>query len=178
MEPRRHVRRVGRSLPPRNPLRANAWGEAIKADGLPNHVAARFVAVHLGSAGTSAKHTLVTTQQSETVRLVHAGIDAEFRRDRDAARGYYEAAWKAVIDDYDACVAAHYLAHSEVDAQTQHAWNLEALRRAQLVGDARVATFLPSLYVNLGQSSERTGDLERAESYYAQAKALGLEHRV
>jgi hypothetical protein len=73
-------------------------------------------------------------------------------------------------------VAAHYVAHLEPDPATAHHWNLEALRRADAVGDERVAAFFPSLYVNLGRTFELTGDAQQAASFYERAERLGLTH--
>ena len=115
--------------------------------------------------------------KSRTLELCLQGIDAEFQRCIDDARGLYRAAWEAVEDDYDACVAAHYIAHLEPDPHRAHEWNLEALRRADAVADDRVTSFYPSLYVNLGRSFELMGDHEKSAEFYAKAEGLGLKHQ-
>lgn len=56
-------------------------------------------------------------------------------------------------------------------------WNREALRRAEAVGDERVAAFYPSLYLNMGRSYELLGEQVEAEKYYALAAALGIVHQ-
>jgi hypothetical protein len=49
-------------------------------------------------------------------------------------------AWEKRKDDYDACVAAHYVA--------RHQWNQESLDRADAVNAESVQGFYPSLYLN------------------------------
>ena len=105
-----------------------------------------------------------------------AGIQAEYERRLDDARRLYAEAWRAAADDYDACVAAHYMAHLEPDAAQALRWNLEALACALRVPD-RVTEFMASLYVNLGRSYELAGDVAEAERYYTLAAEHGLVHR-
>ncbi len=59
-------------------------------------------------------------------------------------------AWEAPTDDYEACVAAHYEARHQEGPQDALHWNQEALARAEVVGDDRVRSFYPSLYLNMG----------------------------
>lgn len=111
---------------------------------------------------------------SRTAQLCIAGTKAEFERRVDDARRLYLEAWDAATDDYDASVAAHYVAHLEQDPAKALRWNLEALARARL--DDRATEFLPSLYVSLGGSYELVGDRVEAERYYGLAAELGLVH--
>lgn len=104
-----------------------------------------------------------------------AGTQAEFDRRLDDARDLFAQAWHAATDDYEASMAAHYVAHLEPDAAAALEWDLEALRRARL--DDRAAEFLPSLYVSLGGSYERVGDLAHAREYFELAEGLGLVHQ-
>jgi tetratricopeptide (TPR) repeat protein len=114
--------------------------------------------------------------KSRSVALCIAGIAAEFERRVDDARALYRSAWDSVADDYDACVAAHYVAHLEADPHQALEWNIEALRRAEASVDDRIAALYPSLYVNLGRSYELTGDAEKSREYYKRASMLGLNH--
>ena len=104
------------------------------------------------------------------------GTQAEFAGRLEEARDLYRRAWDAAQDDFDACVAAHYMARSQDDPAQALRWNEIALARAQAVDDERVHSFFPSLYVNLGRSHEWLGDLKQAEKYYQLAAAAGLEH--
>jgi hypothetical protein len=44
------------------------------------------------------------------IQLCLAGTRAEFEGRLDAARAAYRHAWELAQNDYDACVAAHYVA--------------------------------------------------------------------
>jgi tetratricopeptide (TPR) repeat protein len=114
--------------------------------------------------------------RSRTAQVCIAGTQAEYERRLDDARRLYREAWDAATDDYDACIAAHYIAHLEPEPARALRWNLEALTHAQRVPD-RAAEFMASLYVNLGRSYELVGDLPEAERYYGLAAELGLVHR-
>lgn len=73
-------------------------------------------------------------------------------------------------DDYERCVAAHYVArHQDTLADTLE-WNQRALRHAQAVGDERVAGFLASLHLNLGKSCEDVNEDAEAAAQYALAE--------
>jgi hypothetical protein len=95
---------------------------------------------------------------SETVRLCVEGTQAEFAGKPDQARVLYERAWTASKNDYEACIAAHYMARTQETPQDCLRWNQIALTHANVVGEERVRAFLPSLYVNLGQSYELLGN--------------------
>jgi len=112
------------------------------------------------------------------IQLCLVGTQAEFEGRLDAARAAYRQAWEIVQDDYDACVAAHYVARLQSDPAVTLHWNQVALARAEAVGDERVRSFYPSLYLNLGQSYEELGNQAEAQKYYALASDLGFAHQV
>jgi hypothetical protein len=104
------------------------------------------------------------------VKLCIDGMQAEGEGRHDAAREFFEQAWRSRRDDYDACVAAHYLARHQTSPQAAFDWNKKALERASAVDDARVEGFYPSLYLNMGHSCETLGDLVGASNYYQMAE--------
>lgn len=108
------------------------------------------------------------------VELCAAGIAVEGIPEE--ARALFERAWAARRDDYDACIAAHYMArHQETPAETL-AWNERALTHALRVADGRADDFLPSLYLNLADALAAMGqDNEaRAAAQHAAARLEGL----
>ncbi len=113
---------------------------------------------------------------SLTLQLCIQGTEAEFQHRPDDARALYQQAWDSATDDYEACIAAHYVARFQNTPEETFRWNQEALHRADAVNDERVKAFYPSLYVNMGKSFEGLGDVEEAERFYALAAELGLEH--
>lgn len=100
------------------------------------------------------------------VKLCIAGMQAEGGGDYERARHLFVQAWEAVSDNYEACVAAHYLARHQPNPEETLRWNQESLRLAEAVGDDRVRDFFPSLLLNLGHSYEVLGNLEEARRYY------------
>jgi len=79
----------------------------------------------------------------------------------DAMR-LFERAWAIRRDDFDAAVAAHYLArHQPTPDATLH-WNALAVRHAEAVRDGREAALLASLYLNLGDAQANVGDVAAA----------------
>ncbi len=112
------------------------------------------------------------------IQLCLAGTRAEFNGQPDAARNAYQQAWNLAQDEYEACVAAHYVARLQFDPEVTLHWNQVALARAEAVGDERVRSFYPSLYLSLGQSYEVLGQQAEAEKYYTLAAELGFEHQA
>jgi len=111
------------------------------------------------------------------VQLCIEGSCAEFDGRPDIAESRYRQAWDAAQDDYEAGIAAHYLARVQATPADSFHWNWEALRRAEAVADDRVQAFLPSLYLSMGFACKQIGDLEEAQRRYSLAAALGYPHQ-
>jgi hypothetical protein len=105
------------------------------------------------------------------ITLCAAGMDAEARGEPLEARALFEDAWRARVDDYDACIAAHYLGRHSREADAALRWNHLALEHALAVGGDRVRGFLASLHLNLGRSHEELGELASARRHYELAEA-------
>jgi tetratricopeptide (TPR) repeat protein len=103
------------------------------------------------------------------VKLCAEGMRAETEGRYADARALFERAWLTSQDDYEACIAAHYVARLQESLEDNLRWNQEALHRAEAVGDERVQDFYPSLYLNLGKSHEDLGNMDAARHCYAQA---------
>lgn len=111
------------------------------------------------------------------IKLCIQGSQAEFAGRIGDARALYRRAWEVARDDYDACIAAHYLARYQDSPEETLRWNQTALERALAVGDERVNVFYPSLYLNMGRSYELLGNREEAQRYYALAAEWGAIHQ-
>jgi len=111
------------------------------------------------------------------IQLCIAGTRAEFEHRLEDARVLYQQAWGARTDDYDACIAAHYVARFQDSAEESLRWNQIALKHANVVNDERVKDFYPSLYLSLGRSHELAGNQVEAQSYYDLAAELGVVHQ-
>ncbi|MEV0276258.1 hypothetical protein AB0I22_07735 [Streptomyces sp. NPDC050610] len=103
------------------------------------------------------------------VRLCVQGMEAETRGDDAAARRLFVRAWETAADDYEACVAAHYVARHQLTARATLDWNAECLRRAELVADERVRGFFPSLHLNMARAHQELGDRDSAREHFRQA---------
>ncbi len=94
--------------------------------------------------------------------------------DREGAYAIYQSLWTDATntqDHYQACIAAHFLAHAHVEPEAQLEWHLRALRAADVVGDERVCTFYPSLHGNLADVYLRLGNRRRAREHLELARA-------
>ena len=111
------------------------------------------------------------------IQLCIAGTRAEFEHRLEDARALYRQAWEAHTDDYDACIAAHYVARFQDSMEESLRWNQIALEHANAVNDERVKDFYPSLYLSLGRSHELMGNQGEAQRYYALAAELGVLHQ-
>jgi hypothetical protein len=94
------------------------------------------------------------------VELCAAGMAAEGTPAE--ARRLFEQAWAARRDDYDACIAAHFLARHQGSADSTLHWNVLAVRHAEAVTDGRAAELYASLYLNLGDAHAALGQSEAA----------------
>ena len=113
---------------------------------------------------------------NEVLRLCVLGTQAEYAGRPDEAAECYRRAWRIAQDDYEACLAAHYVARIQDNPELALHWNEIALARAESSRDERVIPFYPSLYVNLGRSYELLGHMQQAEEFYRHASQLGLDH--
>ena len=105
------------------------------------------------------------------VKLCAEGMAAEGQGRRADAKRLFEQAWDASRDDFEACIAAHYVARHQASPEATFEWNERALRRAEAAGDERVHGFFPSLYLNYAHSLEQLGRTAEAHRHYELAEA-------
>jgi len=103
------------------------------------------------------------------VKLCADGMKAEAEGRGADAKALFEQAWRERVDDFDACVAAHYIARHQPTADDELEWNRRALAHADSVADDRVQSFYPSLYLNLAHSLEKVGATVEACELYSTA---------
>ena len=111
------------------------------------------------------------------IALCAEGTELEFKKRLAEARQRYAEAWECAVDDYEKCIAAHYVGHLAETAESQLFWHTTALAHANKAEAAQVASFMPSLYVNLGLAYEQTGDAKQAKHFYDLAATFGLVHQ-
>ncbi|HTZ75455.1 MAG TPA: hypothetical protein VMB47_16145 [Candidatus Aquilonibacter sp.] len=108
-------------------------------------------------------------------RLCAEGIQAEASGKAIAAMRLYMQAWEKRSDDLDACIAAHYVARLQKTPEEILEWNQRSLDAANALDDEDVASFYPSLYLNMGKAHEELGQRDEARHYYQlAAEKLGF----
>ena len=115
--------------------------------------------------------------ENPVVKMCIAGTQAEFQGQLESAAALYMQAWQLATDDYEACIAAHYVARSQNDLVETLCWNQTALLHADAVENEKVKDFYPSIHLSMGRSHELLGNQPEAEKYYALAAALGITHQ-
>jgi tetratricopeptide (TPR) repeat protein len=111
-------------------------------------------------------------QNNPIVKLCIEGMKAETEgRFLDAVE-YFNRAWIESSNDFESCIAAHYVARHQKDPEEALRWNQTALAHAMAVGDSTVSDFYASLYLNLGYSYELVGDPVEARRNYEKASAI------
>ena len=92
------------------------------------------------------------------IKLCIEGTQAEFEGRLESARDLYWQAWNAAKNDYDACIAAHYVARFQKTPEDIFRWNQEAL--------------------NMCRAYEVLGKLTEATRFYDLAAGLGYVHQA
>lgn len=100
------------------------------------------------------------------VRLCVEGMQAEAAGKAGKARLLFIKAWEQKQNDFEACIAAHYVARHQETPQDTLTWNQVAVDRASLLEGEEIEAFYPSLYLNLGKSHEDMENLQTARKYY------------
>ena len=106
---------------------------------------------------------------SAVVRFCAAGMAVD--GDAVAAAALFRQAWHARRDDYEACIAAHFLARHQPSLEDSLYWNRVAAEHAEAVTDERAKPLLASLYLNLADSYIALGDTARASALAEQGIA-------
>ena len=97
---------------------------------------------------------------SVVARLCAAGVAID--GDAVAAGALFRQAWDARRDDYEASIAAHFLARHQPSLDDSLYWNRVAAEHAEAVTDERAKPLLASLYLNLADSYLALGHLAKA----------------
>ena len=104
---------------------------------------------------------MIFDPDNPVVELCAAGmlVDGEPAK----ALALFEQAWAARRDDFDAAIAAHFVARHQPTPRATLEWNERALEHADAVPDGRAAPLLPSLCLNLGESYRNAARYDEAE---------------
>lgn len=117
------------------------------------------------------------TSDQAIADAISRGQALEIAGDRAGAQAHYQAIWARATrtaNQYQASIAAHFMAHAQTEAEAQRMWHQRALRAAEAalaLGDERMRAFLPSLHANLAEVSLRLGRRAQARAHLDQAHA-------
>jgi hypothetical protein len=103
------------------------------------------------------------------VKLCADGMAAEAEGRVAEAKSLFAEAWRIRSNDFEACIAAHYVARHQTTAEETLRWNLDALRYADSAANDRVQEFYPSLYLNVAHAFEQLGNAAAACRHYSMA---------
>lgn len=94
--------------------------------------------------------------------------------DAAAAGDCFARAWAVRTDDFEAAVAAHFVARSQLTTAAKLDWDRRAMLHAEAAlaaGDGRVRVLLASLYLNLGDGLLTAGQRDEARAAAVRAEA-------
>lgn len=123
------------------------------------------------------------SEQQDVLGRIRHGFRLFCRAEQAEGRRQLEEVWEELQPDGDPfarCMAAHYLADIQLDAQAELEWDLKALEIAQSVPEGEIdedappsaiAVFLPSLHLNLADDYRRLGDFPSARRHIKEGSA-------
>lgn len=94
------------------------------------------------------------------VALCVAGMSCEGTP--ETAKKLFEEAWGKRTDDFEAAIAAHYLARHQPTPSEKLHWDTLAVEHAEKVPNDSAREMFPSLYLNLASSLMATGRIDDA----------------
>ena len=110
--------------------------------------------------------------ENPVVKLCVEGMERESKCNFEEALALFLSAWTRSTDDFERCIAAHYVARHQQTPEEALRWNQRSLDHARASGDEGVCEFFPSLYLNMGKAYEDLGKREDARRFYAMTAEL------
>lgn len=103
---------------------------------------------------------------NKVVKLCAEGMNAEFEGKLDVSESFFKQAWETATDNFEAFIAAHYMARRQASPEAKLDWNLKSYELASQLDTNEVMQYLPSLCLNIGKSYENLGQTTNAVNYY------------
>ena len=110
--------------------------------------------------------------ENPVVKLCVQGMEYESKGNFEEATRLFLSAWSQSTDDFERCIAAHYVARHQKSPDEALTWNQRSLEYARAVGGGKVSGFFPSLYLNLGKSYEDLGKRDDTRRFYAMTEEV------
>ena len=103
---------------------------------------------------------------NKIVKLCSEGMNAEFEGRLEESGALFTQAWELSTTDFEAFIAAHYMARRQLSLEDKLKWNLESYHLANKIQGDSMIRYLPSLCLNVGKSYEDLGNRQEAIQYY------------
>lgn len=117
---------------------------------------------------------MVFDTNNNIVKLCAEGMMLEGEGKPQEAHKLFQQAWQESINNYEKCIAAHYLARHQHSVADKLKWDKTALDMALQVTETDMKETLPSLYLNIGKCYEDLNDTMNALENYKTAKSFTL----
>jgi hypothetical protein len=124
---------------------------------------------------------LAVTEPDDTMARIGEGIGLSHAGDHEAAREVFVEVWDLIGGEngppYHRCAIAHSMADVQADVREELRWDLRALAAAgeitSAVTDApdSVASFYPSLHLNIAECYRKLGDVARAHEHLQRGRS-------
>jgi len=103
---------------------------------------------------------------NKVVQLCSEGMSAEFEGKLAESELLFMKAWETATDDFEAFIAAHYMARRQLSLEDKLKWNLKSFNLANKIEGDGMKKYLPSLCLNVGKSYEDLEQIAEATHYY------------
>lgn len=103
---------------------------------------------------------------NKIVQLCSEGMNAEFEGRLEESKALFNQAWESASDNFEAFIAAHYMARRQLSPEEKLKWNLESYHLANTIEGEGMKKYFPSLCLNVGKSYEDLGQIQEAIQYY------------
>ena len=105
-------------------------------------------------------------ENNSIIKLVNEGMKMEMQNKIDLAQNLFIQAWDESSNDWEKCIAAHFVSRHQNNHEDTLKWNMESLNRANKVLEDKIKNYYPSLYLSVGISYENLGNYIEAKKYY------------
>ena len=98
------------------------------------------------------------------VQLCMQGMEREGKARPEEAKRLFLQAWSEAAHDFERFIAAYFVARHQANVADKLRWLQTALQFALKVNDESVAAAFPSLYMNIAECQEDSGDHANAKT--------------
>jgi hypothetical protein len=105
--------------------------------------------------------------ENPIVKLCMQGMEHESNGNFETASRLFQSAWEQSTDDFERCIAAHYVARHQKSPEEALMWNQRSIDHARAVNDEEIGGFFPSLFLNMGKAYQDLAKREEARRFYA-----------